>query len=203
MPRSRLPVDATSGPDQPAAVPPPSTPTSIELFIAFAKLAVTSFGGGLSAWIMDECVSKRQWLTEAEFLDGLAMAQALPGVNVVNLPIWIGYRLRGAEGALAAALGMVLPAMAAILAIASAFEAVSGIAGVRLGMQGAAAAAIGLMLSMGLRAARRQVRQLVPASVMVMVFAGVGLMKLPMPLVVAVLAPISIWLAWHRRSRHG
>jgi chromate transporter len=173
-------------------------PGLAQLFTAFAKLAVTSFGGGLSGWIMHECVRRRRWLSEDEFLRGLAMAQALPGVNVVNLPIWIGYRLRGGAGAVASALGMVLPAMVVICLVASLFETVSSYAGVHLAMQGAAAAAIGLMLSMGLKAARRQLPQVTPAAVMVAAFLGVSVLKLSMPLVVGILAPVSIAIAWRR-----
>lgn len=175
-------------------------PSVAALFLAFAKLGVSSFGGGLAGWIMHDCVRIRRWLTEDEFLTGLAMAQALPGVNVVNLPIWIGFRLRGGWGALAGALGMVLPSLGVIGLLAAAFATVSGYPAVPVAMQGAAAAAIGLSLSMGLRAARRSLRRAVPGAVMVAAFVGIGVLKLPMLAVVAVLAPISIGLAWRHRD---
>lgn len=67
-----------------------------------------------------------------------------------------------------------------------------------IAFQGAAAAAIGLSLSMGIRAARRQIRKPIPAVVLALVFAGVGLLKLPMITVVAIMAPASVAIAYRR-----
>ena len=167
--------------------PPP--PPLRDLFMAFAKLGVTSFGGGLTGWMMQECVRRRGWVTEEEFLTGLAMAQALPGVNVVNLPLWIGYRLAGNAGAIVAALGVIIPPMIIVTIMAATYGWLQRFNATHLALEGAAAAAIGLSLSMGLRAARRQIRQLAPALVLVAVFTGVGLLKLPLLLVVALAAP--------------
>jgi len=167
--------------------------------MTFAKLGMTSFGGALTAWMMRECVRKQRWITEEEFLTGLAMAQALPGVNVVNLPLWIGYRLGGARGATVSALGVILPPMVIVMIMAAGYSWLSRFPATHLALQGAAAAAIGLSLSMGLRAAQRQIRQLWPALILVAVFAGVGLLGLPMILVVAVAAPLSIGIAYYRR----
>ncbi len=186
-------------------VPPPGSATGFapgsppglgDLFSAFAKLGLTSFGGGLTGWMMNECVRRRRWMTEDEFLTGLAMAQALPGVNVVNLPIWIGYRLAGSPGAIVAALGVIVPPMLVVVVMAACYSWLARYEATHLALQGAAAAAIGMSLSMGLRAARRQVRRLWPACVLGIVFAGVGVLKLPMVAVVLVMAPVSVALAF-------
>ncbi len=177
--------------------PPPGLK---DLFLAFAKLGVTSFGGGLTGWMMNECVRRRRWLTEEEFLTGLAMAQALPGVNVVNLPIWIGYRLCGSLGAVVAALGVIVPPMLIVVVMAAGYSWLSRYEATHLALQGAAAAAIGMSPSMGLRAARRQVRRLWPACVLGVVFAGVGLLKLPIFAVVLLMAPVSVALAFRYRQ---
>lgn len=84
---------------------PTARPTAFQLFLIFSRIALTSFGGGLSGWFMREFVQERKWMTEDEFLNGLALSQALPGVNVKNLAIWIGYRLAGRAGAIAGFLG--------------------------------------------------------------------------------------------------
>jgi len=62
-------------------------PSSAALFWVFTRIGLTSFGGGLSGWMLREFVQRRAWLQEDEFLSGLALAQAFPGVNVVNLAI--------------------------------------------------------------------------------------------------------------------
>jgi chromate transporter len=184
----------------PVIAPPP---TLRALFLAFAKLGATSFGGGLSAWMLQECVRRRRWITEEEFLTGLAMAQALPGVNVVNLPIWIGYRLAGGRGALVSALGVIVPPAILVTLLAAGYGWLQQFGATDLALQGAAAAALGLSLSMGLRAAHRHVRKLAPALVFGVVFVGVGLLRLPMYLVVLGAAPVSIGLAYRKLVRGG
>lgn len=186
-----------------ASSTPPAAPGLGELFLAFAKLGTTSFGGGLSGWMMQECVRRRRWLTEDEFLTGLAMAQALPGVNVVNLPIWIGYRLAGSAGAVTAALGVILPPMLIVSLMAIGYGWLQRFHATNVALQGAAAAAIGLSLSMGLRAARRQIRRIVPACVLTAVFGAVGLLHLPIIVVVLVVAPMSVALAYLDVRRAG
>jgi chromate transporter len=198
-----MPQDATPIPPD-AALPSIVGPPALrDLFLSFAKLGVTSFGGGLAGWMMQECVRRRRWVTEDEFLTGLAMAQALPGVNVVNLPLWIGYRLAGNTGALVAASGVIVPPMIIVMIMAAAYGFLARFGATHLALQGAAAAAIGLSLSMGLRAARRQIRRLAPALVLVLVFAGVGVLKLPMLLIVGVMAPVSIALAYRELAAHA
>ncbi|MGP1614013.1 MAG: chromate transporter, partial [Pollutimonas bauzanensis] len=65
-------------------------PSLLTMFLAFSRIGITSFGGGLSGWLMREFVRQRRWISEEEFLSGLALSQAFPGINVVNLSIWIG-----------------------------------------------------------------------------------------------------------------
>ena len=79
----------------PAVAAPPTLP---QIFLAFSKVGLTSFGGGLSGWMMREFVQQRRWLSESDFLSGLALAQSFPGVNVVNLAIWIGFRSEAGPG---------------------------------------------------------------------------------------------------------
>lgn len=68
--------------------------------------------------IEKEIVDKHGWLDKKEFLDQLAVAQSLPGILAVNISVAVGDRLRGIRGAVAAALGTILPSFLIILAIA-------------------------------------------------------------------------------------
>ena len=173
--------------------PAPSVGT---LFLVFARIGLSSFGGGLSAWVLREFVQKRSWLTEDEFLSGLALAQSFPGVNIVNLSIWIGFRMRGTPGALAGAMGIVLPPAVTVIVIALAFSSLSRFPVAHLALDGIGAAAIGLSLSVGVLAGRRAAKGAVPIAIMAGSFAGVGLLDLPIPLVVLVLAPLSVFFAY-------
>jgi chromate transporter len=95
----------------------PAPPRLATLFGAFLHLGLTSFGGGLSGWMHREFVGRREWMSEADFLTGLALAQAMPGVNVVNLAIWIGFALRGSIGALLAVTGVLAAPIVVIILI--------------------------------------------------------------------------------------
>lgn len=86
-----------------------------ELFWAFTWLALQGFGGVLPV-AQRELVEKRHWFTNEEFLEEWAVAQVLPGPNVVNLSIIYGAKQFGLIGALVATAGMlVLPIMALIV----------------------------------------------------------------------------------------
>jgi chromate transporter len=181
--------------------PPPSL---TQIFLAFSKVGLTSFGGGLSGWMMREFVHNRRWLSEGEFLDGLSLCQALPGVNVVNLSIWIGYRLQGGAGALAGALGMVVPALIlAVAVVALAGEAVRGEAAHWM-LAGVAAAALGLSIQMGLRAAWRVAKRgVAPTAIFAATFLALFALRLPLIWVVVVMAPVGIAHAAWAMSRKG
>ena len=70
----------------------------LQIPLLFVRVGLTSFGGGLSAWIYREVVTQRGWLNEEEFLGALTLGHILPGSNVVNLSIYVGYSLKGAIG---------------------------------------------------------------------------------------------------------
>jgi chromate transporter len=169
--------------------------TASQLFLIFSRIGLTSFGGGLSGWLLREFVQSRKWLTEEEFLNGLAISQALPGINVTNMAIWIGYHLRGNTGAIASFLGIiVLPGILMVL-VGTVFAALQGFNLTHVALDGAAAAAVGLSLSMGLTAARRVPRKAIPLAIMVATFIAIGLLHWPLVWTVLVSASASITLA--------
>lgn len=91
-----------------------------KLFLTFAKIGAFTFGGG---WAMisimeREIVDKRHWLTKEEFLDQLAVAQAMPGILAVNISVAVGDKIAGIKGTVVSALGTILPSFFIILAIA-------------------------------------------------------------------------------------
>ena len=78
-----------------------------ELFVTFNRLALQGFGGVLAV-AQRELVERERWLSQAEFVEMLAISQVLPGPNVVNLALMLGDRYFGLRGALAALAGMLL-----------------------------------------------------------------------------------------------
>ena len=92
----------------------------LSLFLTFVKIGAFTFGGGwaMISIIEREIVDKHHWLERSEFLDLLAVAQALPGILAVNISAAVGDRLKGVKGSVIAALGTILPSFVIILAIA-------------------------------------------------------------------------------------
>jgi chromate transporter len=172
----------------------------LDIFTVFAKLALTSFGGGLSGWMHRELVQKRRWFGEQDFITSLAIAQAMPGVNVVNLAVWLGFRLRGTLGAGTAFCGIVLPSVAVVIPVSIAYAQWGRLSAVHAALAGIAAAALALTLNIGLRVSISASRDAVAIAILIVVFVGVGILRLPMVPLVAVMAPLSIGWALMRRS---
>lgn len=96
----------------------PSSPVSLwGIFLAFAKIGATSFGGGIVAYLRDALVEEHQWVDDDEFLAALEIGQTLPGLNATNIAVIVGRKLHGAPGATAAALGMLLPGTLAVMVL--------------------------------------------------------------------------------------
>ncbi len=91
-----------------------------DLFFSFMLVGVMTFGGGYAMLPMltREIVEKHRWATQEELLDYFAIGQCTPGVIAVNTATFIGYRRRGVPGATVATLGVVLPSLVIIVAIA-------------------------------------------------------------------------------------
>lgn len=102
------------------STPPVSLST---LFWLFFKIGCTSFGGFMAmiAVVEREAVERRKLMRHEDMLDGISLASILPGPVAVNLVVYAGYRLRGGMGALASALGAVLPSFAFIVILSIAY----------------------------------------------------------------------------------
>jgi chromate transporter len=194
------PIGAAEPAAQQHAEPAPSL---IQIFLGFAKAGLSSIGGGVSGWMMREFVQNRGWIGEQEFLTGLALAQAFPGVNVVNLSIWIGFRLRRGPGALVATLGMICPPLVVALVLLAVFEQVAQYPIVGKSLAGAAAVAIGLSLAMGVKAVQTSAVRIAPIVVIIATIVAIFVMQWPLLPVIAVIAPVSIGLAYLRLRSGG
>jgi len=100
-------------------------PTLAALFWSFGKVGAFTFGGGLAMLpvMQREIVDKQRWLSEADFIDVLAVAQSSPGAIAINTAIFTGYKLLGVPGVAVATLGAVLPSFLIITLVATIFAA--------------------------------------------------------------------------------
>ena len=96
----------------------------LRLFGIFFRIGIGTIGGGYAMipMMQHEIVQKEGWLSEGEFIDIMAVAQATPGVFAVNMAGHIGYKLGGLRVALLAALGNILPSFLIILLLAGIFR---------------------------------------------------------------------------------
>lgn len=94
-----------------------------DLFKTFFKIGAFTFGGGYAMLpiIQKELVDNKKIISNIEFMNAIALAQASPGPVAVNTSIYVGYRICGLKGALACLLGAILPSFLIILFIAMFF----------------------------------------------------------------------------------
>lgn len=125
----------------------------MDIFRIFLKIGAFTFGGGYAmiALLEDEFVDKRSWLNESEFLDMTAIAESTPGPVAINAATYLGYKLAGFKGALAASLAVCIPSFAIIYVISFFYEGFQQITWVASAFKGIQACVVYLILSAGLR----------------------------------------------------
>jgi chromate transporter len=181
-------------------------PTLRELFLLFNRLTLVSFGGGLTAWARKLIVEDKGWLDETEFLSAYALARVLPGANQANFAIYVGHRFRGFAGAVAALLGLTLVPFLIVVALAWMYFDKGVAPAAQDALRGVTAAAVGLALAAGLRAGEGFGRRPAALAFIALAFAASVLLHLPLPAVLAILAPPAFFMAWrnvHRSVRGG
>ena len=140
-----------SSPSDAVDAPPMARPKSLtDLFVSFTLLALQGFGGVLAV-VQRELVENKRWLTREEFIEEWAVAQIMPGPNVINLSITLGARYFGLRGALAALAGMLTFPLLVVLALALVYAQFAANAQVAGALRGMGAVAAGLITATGLR----------------------------------------------------
>jgi chromate transporter len=182
-----------SSPDRPR-------PQSLtDLFVSFTLLALQGFGGVLPV-VQREVVERKRWMTPEEFVEEWAVAQTMPGPNVVNLALVIGNRYFGLRGALSALLGMLLLPMLVVISLASIYHHFSSLTAVAGALRGMAAVTAGMIAATGIKLAVTLNRHPLPlpltlaiAIVAVICIAG---LRLPMLGVLATLGTLGCVLTY-------
>lgn len=123
----------------------------LELFFSFLVIGAVSFGGGYGMIsLIRETVLSHGWLSEAEFLNFIAVSESTPGPLAVNMATFIGSSQAGVGGALLATLGVVLPSFVLILGIAAVFRSLLKYAGVNAFLSGVRPCVVGMILATAL-----------------------------------------------------
>lgn len=182
------------------AEPVPDHPSLWALALAFNRIALESFGGGLSAWSREVIVRERGWVTDEQFLSASTICRILPGANQVNMAVFVGMKLHGVPGAVAATVGLTLVPMAIVLVAGALYLEYRHVPQLRSFTHGMAAAAVGLTLSV----AWRQGRNILASPIPLLLFMGSIVMaagfRTPLWLTLLVLGPVGCWWAWRRAT---
>jgi len=177
-----------------AVTDPPSSATLKDLFIQFFIIGAISFGGGIVAYERILLVEKRKWLTADEFMAFLAISQTMPGLNSVNLAVLAGDLLRGKLGALIAVLGLIIPGSIFVLALGLLYSDNSDHPLANLILMGVAASACGLLAAITYRIGDDNWKHLKSVAIIVITFCLMSIVKLSLPVVLLIMAPIAIYL---------
>jgi chromate transporter len=180
-----------------APTSPVSTPTVLELFVTFAIISLSGFGGVLY-WSRRMLVEQRKWMTPAEFNDAYALCQILPGPTIVNLSVVFGRGIRGVPGAAVALVGLIGPGVVIVIFFGFLYATFGTIEALQRMLTGVAAAAAGLVISMTGKMAEPLFEQKnwLTYALVVAVFIAIGLLRWPIWWVLLVLIPLSIAVAW-------
>ncbi|MBC7703493.1 MAG: chromate transporter [Rhodoferax sp.] len=192
----------------PSAEPQPfvhGRPASLtDLFWSFTWLALQGFGGVLAV-VQRELVDRKKWLTREEFVEDWAVAQILPGPNVVNLSLMLGDRYFGLRGALAALAGMLVFPLMGVLLLAVLFAGVSDSAAAQGALRGMGAVVAGLIVATGLKlmsALNKNVMGVVIcAALAVLTFIAIAWMRIPLVWVLLGLGGVGSLWSWHQLGR--
>lgn len=175
-------------------------PSFRELVQVFGRIGCLSFGGpaGQIALMHRELVEERQWVEEEQFLHALNFCHLLPGPEAQQLATWIGWRLHGMKGGLAAGLLFVIPGALIILALSILYAIAADLdwfAELFLGIKAAVLAiVVQALIRIGGRALNTRFKQYVAVAAFVSLF----FFNLPFPLVVLGSGALGIFVASQR-----
>jgi chromate transporter len=192
--------DVTPAPRATKSVAAAAPPRLSELFIAYALISLYGFGGVL-AWSRRMMVEERRWLTPEQFNEAYALCSFLPGPNIVNFSVIFGSRVRGPLGGLVALVGLLAPPMALIIVIGALYAHYGDLPALRRALIGVTAAAAGLIMSTVAKMALPLFRNRAVGGPVIALatFGAIGIAQWPLPIVLVVVLPLSLALAWVRR----
>ena len=194
-----MPAPSTLPPD----FPRPQPASLADLFFSFTWLALQGFGGVLAV-IQREMVERKRWLTQEEFLEDWAVAQIMPGPNVVNLSLMVGGRYFGLKGALTALAGMLTAPLVIVL--------VRGVLYTRFGdnphmagaLRGMAAVSAGMIAATGVKLATALTKHPLPLwltlSITVLGVLMVAILRWPLLYILLGLGGIGCLLTYRKLS---
>lgn len=136
--------------------------TLFELYFAFFKVGLFTFGGGLAMLpiIEREVVNNKKWVDYEELMDYYAVSQSTPGIIMVNVATFIGYKERGIIGAIISTLGVISPSLIIICSIASLIENFQDIKEVKSALKAISACVCAIMISSIIKLGKNSIKDI-------------------------------------------
>ncbi|ATD53984.1 chromate transporter [Clostridium chauvoei] len=163
----------------------------LKLFFAFLKIGAFSFGGGYAMlpFIEREIVTNNNWLNMNEFMDIIGISQMTPGPVAINSATFVGYKVSGVIGSIAATLGVVLTSFILVSIASKALTTFKNSIIVKSALLGMRPVLIALIISAFLRLAKESYLDL-KSLIITTIIGGVLISKKVHPILVIVLAAI-------------
>ncbi len=180
-----------------------ATPTFREALGVWAKIGVLSFGGpaGQIALMHRMLVDERKWIPEDRFLHALNFCMLLPGPEAMQLATYIGWRLHGTLGGLAAGLLFVLPGSLVVLGLTIAYVLFGQLPMVEAAFLGIKAAVLVIVIEALLKVSRRALLRPYTWAIAAAAFAALFFFAVPFPLIIAVAAALGFLIAQAQPAR--
>jgi chromate transporter len=159
--------------------------------LAFASISSTAFGGGQKASIRQKVIAQG-WMDHDCFMDGLEIAQVLPGPNILNLALYCGQRVRGIPGACAAFIGASVPPFIIVLVAGALYFKFATNPFVQGALRGCAAGAVGLTLGNALELTWDERSDWIRLLLVAVTAVVVSFLKMPLLLVLVIFGGIGI-----------
>lgn len=169
-------------------------PSAARLFLAFFNLGLRAFGGPAMVNHIKHLASGREkWLDEEELVHGIALCQMLPGAIAVNFASYVGYRLKGLRGMLAAFAGFSLPAFVLILFFSAVYEKTHAVPAVASLFTGLEIIVVGILAHASYSLGRKSLKSILDAAIALLSAAAL-LLKTGPVIVLAAAALLGVLL---------
>jgi chromate transporter len=162
--------------------------------LSYLKISLSSFGGGLSAWTQLVVVEELHWLDDREFLSALALCRILPGPNMVNFAVYLGSRLRGIPGVIAAIGGLLIVPFLLVVTLGILYFEYRQTPHLQPILTGVASAAAGMTIGLGIKMLLRQPFSFSAIFIAAGAFLLIGIFRVPLLFAMAMLVPVSVLL---------
>ena len=176
-----------------------------ELYLAFVKIGVFTFGGGLAMMpiMQRELIERRGWITDEELIDYFAIGQSTPGIIAVNVATFVGYKRLGVFGGIIGTLGVVTPSWVIIMLLAGAISSVDKYPLAQKALKGINVAVAALLTSVIVKFSKKTIKNIWNALLMLLAFVLIYFFKVQSVWIILTSIIIGCLLTLYRQKKHN